>query len=53
MVQTSQLYAVEAARMPHVQTIRHLRAIYGSARHVDGDSDQLSLMKRNLPECMT
>ena len=46
MVQTAQLYAVEAVgvtaegiRMIHVQTMRHLRGIYRSARHVDGLSD--------------
>ena len=52
MVQTSQLYALEAvgitsevAKLLHVQTMRHLRAIIGSARHIDGDSDQLFMLK--------
>ena len=52
MVQTAQLYAVEAVgvtaegvRMIHVQTLRHLRGIYKSARHVDGLSDNDFLTK--------
>ena len=58
MVQTSQLYAIEAvgltseaAKLLHVQTMRHLRAIIGSARHIDGDSGQLFMLKKNLPDC--
>ena len=59
MVQTSQLYALEAvgitpevAKLLHVQTMRHLRAIIGSARHIDGDSDQLFMLKHGLPDCV-
>ncbi|CAE7624913.1 unnamed protein product [Symbiodinium sp. CCMP2592] len=59
MIQTSQLYAIEAvgltaeaAKLLHVQTMRHLRAIIGSARHVDGDSDQLFMLKNHLPDCV-
>ena len=56
MVQTSQLYAVEAvgmtkegARLIYAQTMRHLRGIFGSARHVDGLSDKEFLHKFGLP----
>ena len=56
MVQTSQLYAVEAvgvtkegARLIYAQTMRHLRGIFGSARHVDGLSDKEFLRKFGLP----
>ncbi|CAE7280327.1 jockey\pol [Symbiodinium sp. CCMP2592] len=59
MVQTSQLYAVEAvglttetAKLLHIQTMRHMRAIIGSARHVDGDSDQLFMLKHCIPDCV-
>ena len=57
MVQTAQLYALEAvgvtpegAKMLHVQTLRHLRGIFGSARHVDGLSDHAFLSKYDLPD---
>ncbi|CAE7247725.1 unnamed protein product [Symbiodinium sp. CCMP2592] len=59
MVQTSQLYALEAigltvetAKLLHIQTMRHMRAIIGSARHVDGDSDQLFMLKHCIPDCV-
>ncbi|CAE7853504.1 unnamed protein product [Symbiodinium microadriaticum] len=59
MAQTSQLYAIEAvgltaeaSKLLHVQTMRHLRAIFGSARHVDGDSDQLFMIKHGIPDCV-
>ena len=59
MVQTAQLYALEAvgvtpegAKMLHVQTLRHLRGIFGSARHVDGLSDHAFLSKYDLPDSM-
>ncbi|CAE7407727.1 jockey\pol, partial [Symbiodinium sp. CCMP2592] len=59
MVQTSQLYAVEAvgltaetAKLLHIQTMRHMRANIGSARHVDGDSDQLFMLKHSIPDCV-
>ena len=57
MVQTAQLYAIEAVgvtvegvRMIHVQTLRHLRGIYRSARHVDGLSDHDFLSKFGITD---
>ena len=56
MIQTAQLYALEATevtkegmRLIHVQTRRHLRGIYGSARRVDGLSDEAFLEKFGIP----
>ena len=46
LIQSAQLYALEAVgvtkegmRLLHVQTTKHLRGIFGTARHIDGLSD--------------
>ena len=43
LIQSAQLYALEAVavtkegmRLLHVQTTKHLRGIFGAARHIDG-----------------
>ena len=58
LIQSAQLYALEAVgvtkegmRLLHVQTTKHLRGIFGTARHVDGLSDAAFYQKYRLERC--
>ena len=60
LIQSAQLYALEAVgvtkegmRLLHVQTTKHLRGIFGTARHVDGLSDAASYQKYRLVNAHT
>ena len=55
LIQSAQLYALEAVgvtkegmRLLHVQTTKHLRGIFSTARHVDGLSDAAFYQKYRL-----
>ena len=55
LIQSAQLYALEAVgvtkegvRLLHVQTTKHLRGIFSTARHVDGMSDAAFYQKYRL-----
>ena len=60
LIQSAQLYALEAVgvtkegmRLLHVQTTKHLRGIFGTARHVDGLSDAAFYQKYRLVNAHT
>ena len=53
LIQSAQLYALEAVgvtkegvRLLHVQTAKHLRGIFGTARHIDGRSVRCCLLSK-------
>ena len=60
LIQSAQLYALEAVgltkegmRLLHVQTTKHLRGIFSTARHVDGLSDAAFYHKYHLVNTRT